>query len=86
MRKWLPFMGSFLVPMGIAIGRFALEHPDLSLWTSLAGLLSFLLIIMGSMSWFLHIFAIEYEERGDELLRAFLVFLLFSYLIFGLLD
>ena len=85
MRRWLPFVGSFLVPMGVAMGRLAHEYPDL-LWSPIAGALSLLLIVLGSASWFLHIFTIDYEERGGELLRAFLVFLLFSYLIFRLLD
>ncbi len=85
MRRWLPFVGSFLVPVGVAIGRLAWKYPDLFPWFPLAGI-SFLMIVIGSASWFLHIFAIDYEERGDELLRAFLVFLLFSYLIFRLLS
>ncbi len=79
-------MGSFLVPIGVVLGRLAWEYPYLFPWIPLGGILSFLLIVIGSASWFLHIFTIEYEGRGDELLRAFLVFLLFSYLIFSLLD
>ncbi len=77
-------MGSFLVPVGVAVGRLAWERPDLFPWVPLGNILSFLLIAIGSASWLVHIFAIDYEGRGDELLRAFLVFLLFSYLIFRL--
>ncbi len=80
-------MGSFLVSVGVAVGRLAWERPGLFPWVPLGSILSTLLIAMGSASWLLYIFSIDYEDgEGEELLRAFLVFLLLSYLIFDLLG
>ena len=68
----------------MALGRLALESGHLP--ALLASVMSLILILAGSLAWFIHIFRADSGCDGSELLRAFLVFLLFSYLLFRLMG
>lgn len=81
MRRWLPFLGSFLIPLGVVAVRFSLDAKSQILYV-----LGFTLIIGGSAAWFLYLFGLEDMDRGHEFFRAALILLLLSYLLILLLG
>jgi len=86
----LPYLGSVLISLGIAIGRWAngcVEWlPPLAEYIGLALFLSILLECGGAALWFVHLFQLGGDEKGKDLLGSFALFVLLSYILFSILG